>query len=396
MNQLSLNFFLFDVEKYTPLEVAHFGGKVTGEYRLKGQDIVGWQRILAEARSRFLHDLIQTNSLSVGGDKPKVIEIDDGVSLLGPISRKYGLNTITHDSTSFDQIDGTFDVGVSHTLLEHLQNVVQVTRLLDSMAEHSLSMVHQVHESDSPGFAWDSSHTVALTRKEWDIIFSNWAIENQGWTYLGYHQGLNGRPANYVFEKDGSLPFYRHYDKKFTRRLLNEFTAANAISLSRIPLLLTSFAIAKDNPPLLSALLTLVYALDGADGYVARKGLGNSPWGAHVDILSDHIVELITVFEFAYDMKIIPQQVPWILASRDVVTDFMRLYNAVVISGTDDDSHPHTSFGTFDRAGRFLSSSVKVAEAVTVPIVPSLGLTLSTAHVLTSLYRGFPVVSSPT
>ena len=216
----------------------------------------------------------------------------------------------------------------------------------------------------------------------------------EGWEYLGNHQGMNGRPANYVLEKNGCLPFYSHYDKSFTRRLVKEITAANVVSISRIPLLLTSFAVARDNPWLLSSLLATIFALDAVDGSLARKGFGNSSAGPHIDILSDHIVEFITVFEFAYNLNAIPHEVPWILAARDAVTDFMRLYNAVFLSNDATSAHPHASFGTFDKVGRVMSFGVKTVEAVTVPIIPSLGIYLSTAHVLTSLYRGLPVITS--
>lgn len=388
--------YLFNLEKLSHSQFTSFGKKLTGEYRVKGEEFINWHLFLAKARSRFIYDLVHTNNLVPEEQPPKILEIDSGRSLLNPVSKKYGLATTTFNPLLIQNISGDFDVGVTHTLLEHYHNLKEVNKLLDTMSKHSLSMVHQVHEGDSPGFSWDDTHSINITRKDWNRFFSDWAAvhKNEGWTYLGNHQGMNGRPANYVLEKNGCLPFYKYYDKSFMRRLVKEITAANIVSVSRVPLLLTSFALAKDNPWLLSSFLATIFALDAVDGSLARKGLGNSVAGPHIDILSDHIVEFITMFEFAYELGAVPHEVPWILAARDSATDFMRLYNAVFLSGDTTDTHPHVSFGTFDKAGRALSAGVKTVEAITVPIVPSLGIYLSTAHVLTSLYRGLPVVTS--
>ena len=389
--------YLFNLERLSNSQVASLGKKLTGEYRVKGENFVGWQKLLAKARSSFLYNLVRSNSLTTGVEIPQILEIDDGKSLLSRVSKRYDLDTITYHPSSLRDVIGNFTVGVTHTLLEHYGSLEEVDELLTGMSKHATSMVHQVHESDTPTFNWDETHRIDMTRNEWSQFFSRWADEHkkEGWAYLGNHQGMNGRPANYVLERNGCLPFYKYYDKSFTRRLVKEITAANVVSISRIPLLLTSFAVARDNPWLLSSLLATIFALDAADGSLARKGFGNSPAGPHIDILSDHVVEFITIFEFAYNLNSVPHEVPWILAARNAATDFMRLYNAVFLTGeNNNDSHPHVSFGTFDNAGRALSAGVKTVEAVTVPIIQSLGIYLSTAHVLTSLYRGLPVIKS--
>lgn len=366
-------------------------------YGLKGWELLGWELLLAEARARFFYHLTTTNGLLSQEQPGQILEVDDGKSLLRLATRKYGLETHTVDSQTllvdtyaFRQ---KYTLSVTHTLLEHSTSLSEVTHLLTMLAEHSSCMVHQVHEVDAPAFDWDATHRIKMTRREWSDFFTRWATSHEGWVYLGNHQGMNGRPSNYVLEKNGNVPFYKHYDKQLTRRLVKEITAANIVSLSRIPLLLTAFAVGKNNPPLLSALIGIVFALDAADGYVARKGFGNSPAGPHIDIVLDHIVELITVGEFAYEMGVIPSGVPWILGIRNVMTDFMRLYNAITFAHYEE-THPHTSFGTSDTTGKFISGAVKTVEGITVPIIPSLGVYLSTAHVVTSLYRGLPVLLS--
>jgi phosphatidylglycerophosphate synthase len=206
-----------------------------------------------------------------------------------------------------------------------------------------------------------------------------------------------GMEGTHAREKDGSLPFHTFDGGHLKNKFIAEITPANAVSLSRIPLVLTAFALAKDRPPLLAALLAGVHALDGVDGYIARKwGLGGSPHGADIDILSDHAVELIIAFEFAYRMKVIPKAIPWILATRDITTDFLRLYNEMIFAAGQGETHPHKAFGTFGKGGRAFSVIVKITESVVVPLMPSMGVWLSIAHVLANLYRGLPVVTSKT
>ncbi|MBI5123276.1 CDP-alcohol phosphatidyltransferase family protein [Candidatus Roizmanbacteria bacterium] len=394
------NLILFSAERGNPFP-DQFSER--GNIQLNSQNIKfnrlldadGWKNFLAKARSRFISQLIISNSLAdPQTNQASVLELVDGQSRLASTLAEYGIETTTMNlNQPAVNLNGQYSLGVSHTLLEHCENEQMVEFCLDKMAPFCKGMVHQVHETDIPTFEWDPTHQIRKTRTEWNEFFEGWAKNHQGWTYLGNHQGFNGRPSNHVLEKNGQLPFYKDYSQQLNRRLISEITAANIVSISRIPLLLTSFAIAKDNPLLLSALLGATYSLDAADGYIARRGLGNSKFGGHIDIFSDHIVELMTMFEFAYGINAIPKEYPWILTGRNVMTDFLRLYNA--FSHTDlQEDHPHKAFGTFDRFGRALSGGVKVFEAVIIPIVPSLGLYTSSAHVLTSLYRGIPVLTS--
>ena len=186
-------------------------------------------------------------------------------------------------------------------------------------------------------------------------------------------------------------------DTSFTKQVMEEVTLANALSISRIPLALLSFAIAKRYPPwLLSAIHALGCFLDIADGYVARKwGLGNSRYGADIDILCDHIAEQVVMFEFAYQTRTIPKAVPWILTIRNSITDSLRIFNSFNPVTENGETHPHKAFGTFGRVGRNFSGLIKIMEVIIVPLVPATGVWLSRAHVFISLYRGLPVVTSP-
>ena len=396
---LNLPFFALPERKITQLNVTQEKSFIRSlDPKLQLAENSVWKSILAKARSKFISELIFKNNLS-NNERPSVLEIDSNpdFSLLGQELEKVGVATTTLDinGSNLDFDLPTFSLGVTHTLLEHLNSFESVTTLLDFMSKSSEAMVHQVHDTDVPAFAWDPTHKIGLGREEWEVFFKTWAEKNEGWTYLGNHRGINGRPANFVLEKDGSLPFYVYYDRSINRRVVNEFSLANAISLGRIPLLLTSFSIAKDNPLLLSALLGTVFALDAADGFAARKmKLGQTPAGAHIDILTDHVVELTTMFEFAYQMEVVPKSIPWALLSRNVATDFLRLYKA--FQSDAKETHPHKSFGTFGAKGRAIYAGIKTLEAIAIPIMPTLGLCLPFAHLGTSLVRALPLFKSKT
>lgn len=362
----------------------------------------GWQIFLAEARKRFLVDeLLQKNNLPTQHLDGEIIEIDSGISKLDIITAKNGIRLKRYGMYDFSSPDQeTFALGTSHTQLEHYPSLEYVDRALVFMASNSMyGMAHQVHAVDDPAFNWDKTHNIRMSASEWEDYFRHWASihHEEGWEYIGSHRGASGRPKNFILERNGSFPFYSHYNEQAIRKVTAELTAANGISLSRIPLLLLSFSLARNNPYALSAMVGVIHALDAADGYVARKGLGNSPLGPAVDVLSDHIVEAITMYEYAYDKGFISKKVPWILTSRDLSTDILRLYNACKVGFTE--SHPHEAFGTTGDSGRnarLLYGAIKAIGDVTIPIFPKLGVVASTVHIGASLIRAIPVWTHPT
>lgn len=372
------------------------------QQKIKTLSQEGWQIFLAEARKRFLiEELIKKNGLQTHNLDGEIIEIDSGVSKLGVATSKNGVRVKRYGLFDFSkETQDTFALGVSHTQLEHYPSLDYVDRALSFMeAKSAYGMVHQVHAVDDPAFAWDKTHYIRMTTYEWEQYFQHWADRHaeRGWEYLGSHRGASGRPKNFILERNGSLPFYKQYDYQTMRKVVAELTAANGISVSRVPLLLLSFSLANDNPFVLSAMIGIVHALDAIDGLVARKGLGNSPLGPTVDVVSDHLVEAITMFEYAYGKKFIQKQVPWIVAGRDISTDVLRLYNACKVGFTN--SHPHETFGTVGDSGRkarILYGAVKAIGDMTLPLFPKLGLVVSTVHVAASLARAIPVWSHPT
>ncbi len=366
----------------------------------------GWQLFLAEARKRFLVDeLIVKNQLRTENLDGEILEIDSGPSQLNFTLDRSGIRTKTIDlnfSGAENNNDTKFALGVSHNQLEHFSDRDSLEKALSLLAQRSVyGMVHQIHAVDDPGFGWDNSHNLRLRSSEWEDYLKNWATDHtsEGWVYLGAHRGIPGRPQNFVLERNGSLPFYTHYDEQVIRRVIKEATIANGISISRLPLLLFSFSIAGDNPYLLAGLVGAIHALDGLDGYAARKGLGNSPGGPLVDIVSDHVVESAIFFQYAYSKGYIPAEMPWIVTARNLSVDFLRFYNAFRNGIGTPQAHPHESFGTNGTSGRIKRVIYGVTKALgdmIIPVVPQLGLTISAVHIGESFARALPVWTSST
>lgn len=364
----------------------------------------GWQIFLSEARKRFLTDLISKNGLVTSSLNGEVLEIDGGPSRLRDSLKIAGLRTITVDlQTALGEPTASkYGLGVSHNQLEHFRSLDDAEKALYFLGNQSVyGMVNQVHAVDDPYFNWDKTHRIKMTSQQWEEFFRDWAKrnENDEWTYLGGHRGAPGRPKNFVLERNGNLPFYSFYEEQAIRKIVAELTVANGISLSRIPLLILALSIGKDKPYLLSGMLASVHALDALDGYVARKGLGNSPFGPMIDVLSDHFVEAITMFEYAYDRNFIPRKTPWIITARNISSDILRLHNAFRVGVGTKEAHPHEAFGTNGEPGRktkFLYGLTKALGDMTIPIIPKMGIYLSGIHVGFSIARAMPVWTSPT
>ncbi len=363
----------------------------------------GWQMVLAEARKDFLvGELLIKNNLATTLLNGEILEVDGGVSKLEEVLKRSNTRVRVVNLYEPLEISGNFALGVTHNQLEHLSTLEAIDAILDYMQQRSVyGMVHQVHAKDDPAYNWDKSHHISMNGVQWEEYFKTWALlhANENWSYLGAHRGMPGRPRNYVFDRNGSLPFYSHYDDQLVRKIIAELTVSNAISVSRIPLLLLSFSIAKDNQYLLSGLVGVVHALDVLDGYAARKGFGNSPAGPFVDVLSDHLFESLIFFQYAYANGYIPREAPWIVTARNLSTDILRLHNAFKVGFGTSESHPHEGFGTTGREGRMKRALYGLSKAVgdmVIPVVPQLGLYVSVAHIIASFNRAIPVWTSDT
>lgn len=106
---------------------------------------------------------------------------------------------------------------------------------------------------------------------------------------------------------------------------------ANLITLGRFLLLFVLVALALQAPPdwqqINAPLLVLIIALDGIDGYVARRRNETSTFGSVFDIMVDRVVENVTCLVLAY-LSLLPLWVAILFLTRGIVVDSIR-YRAV-------------------------------------------------------------------
>ena len=103
---------------------------------------------------------------------------------------------------------------------------------------------------------------------------------------------------------------------------------ANIISISRIFFVFIAAALLyfKNSSVaylLAFALTVIAFALDGLDGYVARKFHEESKLGSVLDIMGDRIAEYIYWIMLAH-LGLVPVLFPIIVVTRGVVTDSLR------------------------------------------------------------------------
>ena len=127
---------------------------------------------------------------------------------------------------------------------------------------------------------------------------------------------------------------------------------ANLITLARFLLLFVLVGMVAAAPPVWqladAPLLLVIIALDGIDGYVARRRGEASVFGSIFDIVVDRVVENVLWVVLAY-VNLVPLWVTLLVVTRGVIVDSVR-YQAV--------SQGETVFGMMrSRWGRFLVSS---------------------------------------
>ena len=103
---------------------------------------------------------------------------------------------------------------------------------------------------------------------------------------------------------------------------------ANIISISRIFFVFIAAALlyfknSSEAYLLAFALTVIAFALDGLDGYVARKFHEESKLGSVLDIMGDRIAEYIYWIMLAH-LGLVPVLFPIIAVTRGVVTDSLR------------------------------------------------------------------------
>jgi phosphatidylglycerophosphate synthase len=167
-----------------------------------------------------------------------------------------------------------------------------------------------------------------------------------------------------------------------------ESTIANWITIGRTIAVIVGLFFLKDHPVYLAILIVVAIALDGADGYAARK-YRSSKRGALIDIFGDRIVEITILFAYAY-WGLISYVFPVIFLVRGMTTDFIRVLNTMYPS--EKYKHPLALGGAINRFMRGFYAILKASAFVTILLAPEVGFWLMVFAVVINLYRGIPAI----
>lgn len=144
------------------------------------------------------------------------------------------------------------------------------------------------------------------------------------------------------------------------------FIMANLITLFRFVLLFPLIVMAYHAPPqwqLLNApLLILIVALDGVDGWVARRRNETSVFGSIFDVAIDRAVENVLWVVLA-DLDLVPIWVALTFIVRGTVVDSIRY--AAISRGETAFGMMRSTWGRFIVASRFMRGFYGVLKAVT-------------------------------
>ena len=161
---------------------------------------------------------------------------------------------------------------------------------------------------------------------------------------------------------------------------------ANIVSLSRIFIAFVAIGlifIPTTCAYVWALILTIIaFAMDGVDGYIARKYNQSSEWGSVLDILGDRIVEVSYWIVFAV-MGWINIIFPLVCVARAFTTDGIRsvaLSKGMTAFG--DKTMQSTAWGKFICASRFMRISYAVAKVAAfvlliVAAIPALPVAIA-------------------
>ena len=144
-------------------------------------------------------------------------------------------------------------------------------------------------------------------------------------------------------------------------------SVANLITLARLPLLILLLALLFTVPSwgwqlVGLGLLILLFLLDWADGYVARRRREVTELGAVLDVALDRAVENILWVAFLA-LGMVPLAVPVIFLIRSFVVDGIR--GVALAKGKPGFAMMHSPLGRFLVASRFMRAFYGLAKGVT-------------------------------
>jgi CDP-diacylglycerol--glycerol-3-phosphate 3-phosphatidyltransferase len=151
---------------------------------------------------------------------------------------------------------------------------------------------------------------------------------------------------------------------------------ANAITLSRVPLLLLAVVLLYLDRPWLqiaaAALLVLLIILDSIDGLVARRRQEVGMVGSKLDIAVDRVVEFVMWVVFAH-LRLISVAIPIIVIVRGTMVDAIRSFS--LVWGQTSFGMMQTTWGKWLVGSAPMRTGYAVAKAVAFCLLAlSLGL----------------------
>lgn len=188
---------------------------------------------------------------------------------------------------------------------------------------------------------------------------------------------------------------------------------ANIVSLSRIFIAFVAIGllfIPTTCAYVWALVLTIIaFAMDGVDGYIARKYNQSSELGSVIDIMGDRIVEASFWIVFAV-MGLLPVWFPIVCVTRAFTTDSIRsvaLSKGMTAFG--DKSMQSTAWGKFICSSKFMRISYAVAKVAAfvllifakIPALPveiadttmTVAVVLSYIAIIFCVVRAIPVVA---
>lgn len=178
---------------------------------------------------------------------------------------------------------------------------------------------------------------------------------------------------------------------------------ANIVSVSRVFVAYIAIAMLYMQTTwayLIAFILTIIaFAMDGLDGYLARKLNQSSEWGSVLDILGDRIVEVSYWTAFAV-LGWINILFPLVCVARAFTTDGIRsvaLSQGMTAFG--DKTMQSTKWGKFICASRFMRISYAVAKVLAFLLLIAVntpGLELwegtPTLHIITMVFAWAAII----
>ncbi len=140
---------------------------------------------------------------------------------------------------------------------------------------------------------------------------------------------------------------------------------ANLITLSRLLLLFLLLGMAYHASPVWqqvnAPLILFIIALDGVDGYVARKRVETSVFGSIFDIAVDRVIENVLWVVLAH-LDLVPIWVAIVFITRSSIVDSIRY--AAISRGESAFGMMQSPWGRFLVAGRFMRGFYGALKAV--------------------------------